>query len=176
MCAYRLRVTFTALCAVWMLAGCSTRGGAASGDADSTASGDDAGVNTNGVVDEDSGVTDVVFELVGDAAAGEALYADVIYACFVCHGDVGEGTALGPPVRQANALELQSTLAAGSQHTGGTQPAFTDQDYADLAAFLETADPPTDITTNGTDSGDAGTNGVALGPVDCSDTALETHI
>jgi len=159
-----------------MLAGCSTGGDAASGDADSTAPGDAAGVNTNGIVDGDSDDNNLALELTGDAAAGEALYADVIYACFVCHGDAGEGTALGPPVIHANALELESTLVTGSQHTGGTQAAFTAQDYADLAAFLENADLPPDVTTNGIDSGDAGTNGVALGPVDSSDTARETHI
>ena len=57
--ADRVRASFAALCAVWMLAGCSTGGDAASGNSDSTAPGDDAAVNTNGVVDGDSDDNDL---------------------------------------------------------------------------------------------------------------------
>jgi len=96
--------------------------------------------------------------LLGDAEAGGALYHAVTRGCYVCHGDLAEGTALAPGITAATATEIQGSLMSGTQHTGGAQVDLSVQDFADLAAFLEHPNPlAPDVNTNGPD---VSTNGV----------------
>jgi len=143
------------LCAACLWLGCVAGGGSSGGGApaDEANTNQSTGPDTNG-----NGNGNDQLEVIGNATSGAEIYRDVVYACFVCHGDTAEGTALGPAIAETGALDLQNALAAGSQHTGGTQPDFTAQDYADLATFLEDTNLPPDVTTNGEDSG---SNGVA---------------
>jgi mono/diheme cytochrome c family protein len=116
------------------------------------------GTGTNGLaLDGDSNANGAAGP--ADALAGAALYTDVNNACFVCHGAAGEGTVLGPAIVLAGAVELESTLAPGGDHSGGANAGLTADDLTDLAAFL--ANPSADIGTNGTGTGDdVATNGV----------------
>ncbi len=139
--------------------GCGGGGGASSSR---TSDGPDGGILTV-THDDDAGDdgTGMALEIVGDAAAGQTLFQDVLGACFVCHGDRGEGTVLGPSIVGASVLEVEGALTPGSEHTGGTMPALTGQDFADLAAYLGSDAPATDVNTNGLDSGDVDSNGLA---------------
>ena len=144
------------LCAACLWLGCVAGGGSSGGaPADESNTNQSTGPDTNG---NDNGNGNDQLEVIGNATSGAEIYRDVVYACFVCHGDTAEGTALGPAIVETGTLELQNALAAGSQHTGGSQPDFTAQDYADLTAFLETAEIPPDSNTNGNDTT---TNGIA---------------
>lgn len=113
-------------------------------------------VNDNG---PDTPGTGPVLELLGDGEAGGSLYHAVTRGCYVCHGDLAEGTALAPGITAATATEVQGALMPGTRHTGGPQVDLAAQDFADLAAFLEHPDPVTpDVNSNGLD---ADTNGLS---------------
>ncbi|MBN1514160.1 MAG: hypothetical protein JXB13_19235 [Phycisphaerae bacterium] len=138
--------------------GCSAGAGIAAAPSNSNSTGEpvtpevnDNGSNTPG--------TGPVLELLGDGAAGGSLYHAVTRGCYVCHGDLAEGTALAPGITTATATEVQGALMSGTRHTGGPQVDLTAQDFADLAAFLEHPDPATpDVNSNGPD---ADTNGLS---------------
>lgn len=69
--------------------------------------------------------------LTGDPAAGAVTYAN---SCAVCHGADGTGgSALG--ITGLTAAEITQKLDVGP-HAGGSFPALTEQDHADIAAFL----------------------------------------
>lgn len=74
-----------------------------------------------------------ILGLPGDTAAGETVYAD---NCAVCHAADGSGS-IGPAIAGSAAEEVVSTALVG---VGDEMPAFdtlSDQDLADLAAFVE---------------------------------------
>jgi mono/diheme cytochrome c family protein len=164
-------------CCVGVIAmGCGSDGGGGASSGGRPSTGPAGGIldlGTDTVDPEDGG--DTALEIVADAAAGRELYQDVLYACFVCHGDTGAGTVLGPSILQSTAVELQGVLTEGSQHTGGTYPPWTGQDYADLAAFLDTENPPVDIDTNGIGPDDATTNGLVASPVTCPPSRIQSN-
>lgn len=72
--------------------------------------------------------------LAGDAGAGETFYAD--NGCAVCHGDGAEG-GIGPSLLDAGCSTILDILSIAELiHTGGTVDGVTEQDAADLAAWL----------------------------------------
>ena len=75
-------------------------------------------------------------DLVGDPVAGEALYLSS--GCGFCHCDDGSGECLpGSPSLLGSTLEANREAVVGdAPHTGGKDPELTDQDLADIVAFL----------------------------------------
>ncbi len=57
--------------------------------------------------------------------------------CINCHGVDGSG-GLGPDIRDHSRELLWLQLLSPTTHTGGAHPEYTDQDFADLQAFLST--------------------------------------
>lgn len=61
--------------------------------------------------------------------------------CFSCHG--GEGTGgpglPGPNLRNKSRVQIWNRLLPPTNHPGGAHPEFTQQDFADLEAFLADA-------------------------------------
>ncbi len=94
-------------------------------------------------------------DLVGDPIAGEALYD--INGCGLCHCDDASGDCVpGSPGLQGSTLEAnREALQGESAHTGGKLPDLTDQDLADLVAFL--------ADVGGGSDGDGGGNGDVVG-------------
>ncbi len=72
----------------------------------------------------------------GDGPAGAALYT--ANSCFACHCDDASGGCLpgAPGILGGDSAMLQEWLQGGTPHTGGKFPDLTDQDIADLEAFL----------------------------------------
>jgi len=100
-------------------------GGADGGDGDGSAGDGDAGDG-----DGDGGGTD----LAGVAADGETVFTDQCSACH-CGGTVAcEGSLLD--VAGSDFDSLFDKLIGGGFHGGGAFPDLTDQDLADLEAFL----------------------------------------
>ena len=94
------------------------------GDGETDDSGDDGG---DGETDDAGGLT-------GDAANGQTVYND--NGCSACHGADG-GSGFAPSIVGATFDELDAVVRdPDSTHTGGTKPDLTDQDLADMAAFL----------------------------------------
>lgn len=78
---------------------------------------------------------DAILELEGDAASGEAVYADECAVCHGVNGEGGSGPAMGDVVGEGDA-EIVSTILEGE---GDAMPAFdtlADQDIADLLAYI----------------------------------------
>jgi mono/diheme cytochrome c family protein len=94
-------------------------------------------------------------DLVGDPVAGEALYG--INGCGLCHCDDASGECLpGSPGLQGSSLEVnREALQGESSHVGGKFPDLTEQDLADLVAFL--------ADVGGGSDGDGGGNGDVVG-------------
>lgn len=57
--------------------------------------------------------------------------------CINCHGPDGSGD-FGPDIRNHSRQMLWLQLLAPTTHSGGAHPEYTDQDFADLQAFLST--------------------------------------
>jgi len=91
--------------------------------------------------------------LVGDAVTGLALYGT--NGCGICHCDDGAGECLpGSPNLQGSTVEEnREALLGDSAHVGGKVPDLTEQDLADLVAFLA------DVGGGGDDGGDNGNGG-----------------
>jgi mono/diheme cytochrome c family protein len=160
-------------CAAAIAISCASGGGGGGGGGGTATAGPGGGAD-GGIltVNPDVGAddpTDLALAIVGDPTAGQALFQNVLSACFVCHGDHGEGTVLGPSIVGASSLELDGALTPGSEHTGGIMPDFTGQEFADLAAFLDGGAATDDINSNGLDAGDADSNGLAACQNPCSD-------
>ena len=68
-----------------------------------------------------------------DAARGEALYMST--GCAACHAADGSGGS-GPDIQGVAVQTLDVFLIGLETHVGGKQPDLTDQDLADIAAFL----------------------------------------
>jgi len=71
----------------------------------------------------------------GDMGAGSMIFG---MSCGVCHGPDGGG-AFGPDIRDRSRVDLWNQLLPPTTHTGGVFTSLTDQDFADLEAFLATA-------------------------------------
>ena len=69
----------------------------------------------------------------GDAGLGDALYMS--NGCAACHADDGSGD-IGPDIRGESVQSLEDHLIGTEEHLGGKKPDLTDQDLADIAAFL----------------------------------------
>jgi len=70
-------------------------------------------------------------QLVGDAMAGASLFA--ANTCSACHGQDGSGP---PNIIGRSSSSLAEHARDGQEHPGGAFPSLTDQDLANLAAFL----------------------------------------
>jgi mono/diheme cytochrome c family protein len=82
---------------------------------------------------EDKDSANSVLALTGDEANGEVLYDT---NCSVCHGASAEG-ASGPAIYNEDADDFVEAIQQGE----GSMPAFpdlTDQDIADIIAFVDT--------------------------------------
>ena len=66
----------------------------------------------------------------GDAVAGAITY---VSNCAACHGVNGTGGS-GPNIMGTSAADITAEL--GGTHAGGPFPGLTEQDRADIAAFL----------------------------------------
>lgn len=84
--------------------------------------------------DQDDGQGGIV--LVGDPTAGGAFF--VANGCSACHCDDGSGGCLpaAPDLRGTIADVIGRKLQEGTTHMGGAFPDTTDQELADVAAFL----------------------------------------
>lgn len=71
--------------------------------------------------------------LVGDQVVGAVFYTD--NGCALCHGDNAEGV-IGPSLVGAACSDLFDVLSGNVAHTGGTVSDVTEQDAADLEAWL----------------------------------------
>ena len=71
--------------------------------------------------------------LVGDPVVGATFYAD--NGCALCHGENAEG-GIGPTLVGEECAELFDVMSGAATHTGGTVADVTEQDAADLAAWL----------------------------------------
>jgi len=79
----------------------------------------------------------------GDAANGKRLYA--AYGCYECHGRQGAGAAIAPRIGPPM-ISLAAVLRYVRQPTGQMPPytakVVSDQDLADIYAFLKSFPPP----------------------------------
>ena len=95
--------------------------------------------NNNDVPDEcdiaDGTLADCDGGPVGSIPGGEALVGTW---CFGCHGpDGGGGTGYpGPSLRNKTRVDLWTMLQSPTSHPGGAHDEFTQDDFADLEAFL----------------------------------------
>lgn len=84
---------------------------------------------------------DDVLALTGDAAAGQAVYQA---RCALCHGDNGEG-GTGPAIAGEDELEeLVEVVLFGEGDMSGFDGVISDQEVADVVAFVQTL---TGVTT-----------------------------
>jgi len=84
----------------------------------------------NGGTDGGNGGTD----LVGDAANGEAIFTSV---CIACHCASAASCGSGQvDLEGVTFSRIQEKLQGSGFHAGGKFPDFTEQDLADLAAYL----------------------------------------
>ncbi|MCP4251367.1 MAG: hypothetical protein GY778_30395 [bacterium] len=74
-------------------------------------------------------------DAVGDAAAGEAAYAD--NGCGACHGDDAQ-SGFAPALTGEQTSALEERFADGAAHNGKT---LTEQQIRDVAAWLATLEP-----------------------------------
>ncbi|MBZ5694935.1 MAG: c-type cytochrome [Acidobacteriia bacterium] len=81
--------------------------------------------------------------LAGNADNGKKLFAS--YGCYQCHGHQGAGAATAPRIA-ATALSLTAVIRYVRAPTGQMPPytskVVSDQDLADIYAFLKTFSPP----------------------------------
>lgn len=84
--------------------------------------------NTNTNTNNNTAIT-------GDATAGATFFSD--NNCATCHGADGSG-GIGPDIRMEDADEIFSRLSGGTSHPGGTVNGVTQQDAADVEAWLIT--------------------------------------
>ncbi len=99
--------------------------------------------NANGIPDECDLATGTSTDCdggpVGDFAAGAARVAAL---CMFCHGPTGDatncpgGNCPGADIRNYSRADIWDRLGEGGGHPGGEHPEYTQQDYADLEAFL----------------------------------------
>jgi len=84
-----------------------------------------------------------VESLKGNADHGKKLFAS--YGCYQCHGQQGAGAAIAPRIA-ATALSLGGVIRYVRAPTGQMPPytskVVSDQDLADIYAFLKTFPPP----------------------------------
>lgn len=71
----------------------------------------------------------------GVISSGAARYAS---SCSACHGNNGSGGS-APDIRNSNRVRIWNQLLPPTSHTGGAFPQYTQQDFADLEAFLASA-------------------------------------
>lgn len=94
-------------------------------------------VGCSGTVAPDSGngdmTGDMTGDITGDAVAGATLFSD---NCMVCHGDGAAGGSIGPDIRGADAAGI--TDHANDAHEGHTTFGLSEQDVADIEAYLAT--------------------------------------
>lgn len=82
----------------------------------------------------DGGRADTILSLTGDETAGEALYAD---SCAVCHAADGSGGS-GPDLSgESVGGEVVGIILHGEDDMPGFADDFSDQDVADLLAWLD---------------------------------------
>jgi cytochrome c1 len=111
-------------------------GDGANGDSDV-----DAGDDPSDSGSDDEGDADVPIDgggggLAGDSASGESLY--MASFCGGCHCVDASGGCLpsAPDLRNASVAMLGEFLQGATPHLGGKSPDLTEQDLADLAAYL----------------------------------------
>ena len=84
-----------------------------------------------------------IASLKGNADNGKKLFAS--YGCYQCHGQQGAGAAIAPRIA-ATALSLGGVIRYVRAPTGQMPPytskVVSDQDLADIYAFLKTFPPP----------------------------------
>ena len=81
--------------------------------------------------------------IAADADNGKKLYATI--GCYECHGRVGQGGGAGPKLAP-RPIPLQA-LVAYVRHPSGAMPPYTsklvtDEQLADIHAYLATIPPP----------------------------------
>ena len=82
-----------------------------------------------------------------------------------CHGSDGSGD-IGPDIRDHSRVEIWNMLLPPTTHEGGTFPEFTQQDFADIEAFLATGGAlgrPDRIPDECQESTDCDKNGISDG-------------
>ncbi len=68
----------------------------------------------------------------GNVAAGGSRYNTI---CISCHGPNGMG-AFGPNIQDYSRVQIWNMLLPPTDHPGGAHPEYTQQDFADLEAYL----------------------------------------
>ncbi len=95
--------------------------------------------NANGVPDEcdiaDGTSEDCDGGPVGDPGAGEDIILSTCQGCHNIDGSGGMGFP-GPNIRNKSRVEIWNMLLPPTTHPGGAHPEYTQQDFADLEAFL----------------------------------------
>ncbi len=86
-----------------------------------------------GVMTTDTESDSVPVSTDDSAARGDALYMSS--GCAACHAADGSGGS-GPDIQGVAVQTLDVFLIGAETHVGGKQPDLTDQDLADIAAFL----------------------------------------
>ncbi len=71
---------------------------------------------------------------VGNIADGQELFT-VANACFGCHGPTGTG-GTGPNIRNKSRVQIWNRLLSPTDHPGGAFDNFSQQDFADIEAYL----------------------------------------
>ena len=108
-------------------------------DAADIAGGTSADCNGNGNPDECDLAKGVSADCDG-GPTGRPLVGQQVYdtnTCFLCHGPAGGGEG-GPSILDHSRVELWNKLTPPTTHVGGAFPDLTQQDFADLEAFLDT--------------------------------------
>ena len=72
---------------------------------------------------------------VGVIAGGDVIVNTYCFGCHNTDGSGGQGFP-GPNIRNKSRVELWNKLLPPTDHPGGTFPQFTEQDFADLEAYL----------------------------------------
>jgi hypothetical protein len=72
---------------------------------------------------------------VGGIDAGEVIFST---SCFGCHNDDGSGGEgfPGPNIRNYSRVQIWNMLLPPTKHPGGAHPEYTQQDFADIEAWL----------------------------------------
>ncbi|MCH9033129.1 MAG: hypothetical protein IID42_01330 [Planctomycetes bacterium] len=74
---------------------------------------------------------------VGDPAFGDLIF-NTSHPCSSCHGPDGSG-GLGPDIRDYSRVQIWNQVLPPTTHTGGAFTDLTEQDFADIEAFLSTS-------------------------------------
>ncbi|MBX3395661.1 MAG: PQQ-dependent sugar dehydrogenase [Phycisphaerae bacterium] len=129
--------------------GCDCNGNGVN-DAIDIANETSADCNQNGVPDECDIASNPQLDCdggpLGDASQGGALFSTT---CIFCHnvngtGGIGDpfpcgGPCPGPSLRNKSRVQIWNKLLPPTNHPGGSHPEFTQQDFANLEAFLADA-------------------------------------